>query len=203
MTPPKVPFTKVCTVCKKSVQTFSNRLKICQDCKDKTHTVACAHCKKDYIRNDNSRICKSCKDIKVSCSCGCGLILPAYDAHSAQVFTIRYKRGHARRNKHNTESHNLAISEANKGQHTGTPWNKGKTGLYKVSEETKQLMRNIAKLKGFGKWMLGRKLPQCVRDLISKTNTGRIVSESTKTKISAKNAGEGNGMWCGGLSRLP
>ena len=60
----------------------------------------------------------------------------------------------------------------------------------------------IAKKKGFGKWMAGKKLSRETRDKISESNTGRIFSKEVRDKISKAVSGNKNGSWKGGISTV-
>lgn len=53
-----------------------------------------------------------------------------------------------------------------------TPWNKGKKGLYKATQDTKIKMSISCKKKGIGKWFLGRKMSEKQRRNIGKANSG-------------------------------
>ena len=54
---------------------------------------------------------------------------------------------------------------------------------YKFSKERNEKLSKIAKKKGFGKWMLGRKLPESTCQKISNTNMGHATSQETILKI--------------------
>lgn len=69
------------------------------------------------------------------------------------------------------------ISESKKGV---TPWNKGKKGLYKTSEETKKKISDST--KGEKNHMFGKKLSEHVKSKI--TRLGYKHSEESKIKIS-------------------
>jgi hypothetical protein len=101
---PNKKFNKTCSVCKKSFDTYSNRAKYCNKCKGERHEFNCLNCGKKYIRNDNSVYCKSCKELKVYCSCGCGTLLSVKTDARHYKF-IRYKRGHGRTGKRIGEDH--------------------------------------------------------------------------------------------------
>lgn len=118
------------------------------------------------------------------CKCGCG-----------ETVKQNYKHGHGRRGKTNSAEHNLAISRATKGHTLGTSWNKGRKGLYTTSDETKRKLSRIAKEKGFGKWMLGRKLSLESIQKGAEKRRGHVVEESTRLKISKANSGPNNGMY--------
>ena len=70
----------------------------------------------------------------------------------------------------------------NKGR---IPWNKGRKGVLRTSEETKDKIRSIAKEKGFGKWM-----------------KGRFHSLETRKKMSDNRKKENNSFWKGGFTYL-
>jgi len=130
------------------------------------------------------------------CQCGCGALVEK-----------RYKKGHGRRGKTNTPEHNQKIGLANSGRkHTRV----GTTSEYKavpdsflqnqqvgrrLSEETKAKMSRIAKEKGFGKWMVGRKRSEeSIKKGADKVK-GHEVSSDTRKKISDANGGQNNGMF--------
>jgi len=120
------------------------------------------------------------------CKCGCG-----------NYVKLNYKKGHGRKGKTNSVEHNLSISRANKGRRIGTSWNKGLKGkgVIHVSTLTKYKMSTVAKERGFGKWMEGRKFNDTIREKMSNTRKGHKVTEETKKKISFTNTGENNGMY--------
>jgi very-short-patch-repair endonuclease len=118
------------------------------------------------------------------CKCGCGLLVE-----------YNYKRGHGRRNRINSNEHNIAISLANKGRKRGTCWNKGLKGVYSHTDEIKQKIRDIAKSKGFGIWMKGKIRSKESIEKQRQSNNGHITSIETRKKIGKANSGSNNGMW--------
>jgi len=118
------------------------------------------------------------------CKCGCGALV-----------NLIYKKGHARKGRKNSRTHNESISRANKGRKGQVAWNKGLKGVTKVSEDTKAKMRQIAKERGFGKWMVGKKQSEESKRKQSITLTGHITTNETKKKISIANTGSRNGMF--------
>ena len=121
------------------------------------------------------------------CKCGCG-----------NFCKQNYLKGHGRRGKKNSIEHNNKIGLANKNRIISED-EKNRLRLLnlnkKHTEETKQKMSKIAKEKGFGLWMNGRKLSEKTRLKISEANKGHVVSNETKHKISKANIGEKNGMY--------
>lgn len=71
-----------------------------------------------------------------------------------------------------------------------TPWNKGKIGWLVHTDETKKRISEIAKSKGFGKWMKGKKCKQEDIDRRRKTRAGYKHSNETKNKIGFGNKGK-------------
>ena len=69
------------------------------------------------------------------------------------------------------------------------PWNKGLKGIYKWSEKSKQKHSKIAKEKGFGKWMKGRKLPEETKKKISEKLKGIKKTEKWKKHLSESHKG--------------
>ena len=71
-----------------------------------------------------------------------------------------------------------------------TPWNKGKKNCF--SEETLQLMREVHKGTSIGKSnpYYGRKHSKEVREKISKSHEGRVVTEEWKNNIRKAHLGE-------------
>lgn len=120
------------------------------------------------------------------CRCGCGAIV-----------NFLYKKGHGRKGRKNSAEHNAAISQAHIGKQIS---DKERARLLainigrKQSKETREKISRIAKEKGFGKWMTGRKLPESTLVKLRGRKLGPH-RESTKLKISQKNAGSGNGMF--------
>jgi len=121
------------------------------------------------------------------CKCGCG-----------SEVNLNYKKGHGRRGKFNSETHNLAISRANSGKkmsestklkliscHKGKRW----------SAERKLSLSILAKESGFGKWMSGKKLSNVTKEKLSNIHKGHLVSHDTRKKIGFANSGEKNGMF--------
>ena len=127
--------------------------------------------------------------------CACGCLKEIINLKSS------YLKGHGRKNKKTSDEHRKKISLANVGKKKDKPaHNKGKVGIYKCSEETKQKIREVALSKGFGKWMTGKKASQETLDKLSKARLGHSVSDETKKKISDANSGEKNGMYKRGHS---
>ena len=118
------------------------------------------------------------------CKCGCG-----------EECWKDYKRGHGRRGKKNSPEHNEILRNCNLGSKRGPAWNRGLKGVYKHSEEIKEKISKIAKEKGFGKWMKGRKMPKEVAKKSAQSRTGLKMSKLSKEKISVANKGEKNGMF--------
>jgi hypothetical protein len=121
------------------------------------------------------------------CKCGCG-----------GYCKMNYIKGHGRKNKPCSEEHKRKIGESNSGKVRTdevkakmSEINKGKI----VSEETKEKLSKIAKEKGFGLWMIGRKLSEEAKRKGSESRMGHITTEETKRKISEANSGEKNGMY--------
>jgi very-short-patch-repair endonuclease len=71
---------------------------------------------------------------------------------------------------------------------------KGKPGR-KFTETEKSNMSKIAKDKGFGKWMLGRKLSIDTISKLKLSHLGHTTSEETRYKIGIANKGFYNGMF--------
>jgi hypothetical protein len=69
------------------------------------------------------------------------------------------------------------------------PWNKGKTGLYVHSEETKQKMR------GRIPWMKGKKHSEETLRKLSESHKGHKASEETKRKMSEQRTKEKHPLW--------
>lgn len=131
------------------------------------------------------------------CICGCGL--PCVKL---------YKKGHGRKNRITSESHKEKISLANKGkvrsQESIQKIKDTKTRLgtlnRKHTPEEKLRQSILAKEKGFGLWMIGKKpKPESIEKFRIK-RIGHEVGESTRKKISEKNKGENNGMYKRGHS---
>lgn len=119
------------------------------------------------------------------CECGCG-----------ESVRLRFKKGHGRRGKKNSPAHNAAIIAANKGRIRSVPaWNKGMSGVFKHSEESKKKIAEMARKNGIGKWMIGRKLSPESIEKTRLANIGRKMSEEGKRKISKANSAENNGMY--------
>lgn len=115
------------------------------------------------------------------CSCGCG-----------EYCKITYKKGHARKGKPMSPAHKEKIAAANRGKkRVGV---KGRPGRA-FSDEERARHSEMAKARGFGKWMSGRTLSPETVAKVSAANKGRVVSESTRQKISEKNSGLNNGMF--------
>lgn len=94
------------------------------------------------------------------------------------------KKGHPAWNKgkHPTEETKRKISESHKGR---IPWNKGKTGEYKLSEEHKKKLSES--LKGRESWIKGKNHSEETKKKMSESQKGRHHSEETKKKLSGKN----------------
>lgn len=113
----------------------------------------CFRCKIEMcILGGDNHICPNCQTTNKLCKCGCG-----------NLCQDKYRRGCGRRGKQNSLYHNEAISNHNKGKKMPThvkellsSLNTGRT----QSVETRAKKSKIAKQKGFGKWMQGRKLSQ-------------------------------------------
>jgi hypothetical protein len=60
------------------------------------------------------------------------------------------------------------------------------SGVYKRTEKIKKKMSIIAKEKGFGKWMNGKKHSEETKKKMSEKRKGKKHSEETKKKISNK-----------------
>lgn len=124
------------------------------------------------------------------CKCGCGTLVAK-----------NYKRGHGRRGKRNSAAHNEAIAIANSIRPRTEKELKHLRKLaedqrgIKLSDELKKRISTTCKSNGVGKWMKGRKLSAEVRDKISESNMGRIVTDETRQKISKANTGINNGMY--------
>lgn len=123
------------------------------------------------------------------CQCGCGL-----------ECNNRFKKGHARKNKFMSEEHKLKISLGNKGKVRSIELveklrilNTGRNH----TQETKDKMSKIAKEKGFGKWMTGKKISdETIKKIIeTRKNNNFKHSDITKKKISIANSGANNGMF--------
>jgi len=121
------------------------------------------------------------------CKCGCG-----------EIVQKNYKKGHGRRGKTNSEEHNKKIKEANKNRILSEKEIE-RLRSYNINrkhtEETKKKISDIAKEKGFGKWMIGKKASEKTIEKLKKSLTGRKVSDETRKKISKKNSGSKNGMF--------
>jgi hypothetical protein len=76
----------------------------------------------------------------------------------------------------------VQVSKNHKGH---IPWNKGKKGLYKLSEETKRKMSQSRK---------GRVMSEESRKKSSMTQKGRVLTEEHKIKISIANKGNKNSL---------
>ncbi len=126
------------------------------------------------------------------CACGC-----------SNPCKMTYKKGHARKNKLMSEDHKNKIRLANKGRKVSEETIKKtkKTKLEKGSlnrkpSDLERLKHSLmAKEKGFGLWMKGRKMDEESRLKNSISKMGHLVSESTRKKISDKNNGKNNGMY--------
>ena len=123
------------------------------------------------------------------CKCGCGLEVKE-----------NYKHGHGRKGKKNSIEHNRKIGEAN-SDHSHVAWNKGLKGRFHFTDEMKARHSEMAKKKGFGKWMKGRKLSEsaveklrlgCRKFYDNLTEEGR---DLINKKISVANSGKNNGMY--------
>lgn len=195
---PNKEFIKICRKCNNSFSTFSNVAKECPKCVELRKTVICENCKKLFIRNKSKlriNYCDECKKIKFYCKCGCNKELD----FNKGIKGILFIKGHARKGKNNSEYHNLMISVKNKGRKGQIAWNKGLTKeideRLAFSEERKEKHSKIALEKGFGKWMIGRKMPENTLKRLSESLVGHICSEETKNKISIANKGKNNGMY--------
>lgn len=65
----------------------------------------------------------------------------------------------------------------------------------KHTSETKARLSKIAKERGFGKWMLGKKLSKETIEKLKKIHKGRECKKETREKISKANSGNKNGMF--------
>lgn len=123
------------------------------------------------------------------CKCGCGLEVKE-----------NYKRGHGRKGKENSIEHNRKIGEAN-SDHSHVAWNKGLKGRFHFTDEMKARHSEMAKKKGFGKWMKGRKLSKSVAEKLRAgcrkfhDNLTEGERDLINKKISIANSGESNGMF--------
>lgn len=121
------------------------------------------------------------------CKCGC-----------EELVQQNYKRGHGRRGKTNSDYHNAMISLHNTGRKMSEETKKKMSESMKgriISDELRQRLSKIAKEKGFGKWMTGKKHSQETIQKIIKLHTGIPCLESAKIKIGEANNGEKNGMF--------
>ena len=108
------------------------------------------------------------------CKCGCG-----------GYCEKNYLKGHGRKGKKCSDEHKRKISEANKGRIVSEGEKERLRNLTKGrkhSEETKKKQSRIAKEKGFGLWMEGRKLSDSTVKKMSESNKGRVVTEETEKK---------------------
>jgi very-short-patch-repair endonuclease len=152
---------------------------------------SCEKCGVPFKRVGNQLYCNKCRLDPVICKCGCGISFIKKEPYQ------QYIKGHGRKNRKNSNEHNAKISKANSGRvmteetkkrliasHIGIP----------CKQETKDKMSKIAKERGFGLWMTGKKLSkETVKKIIDRL-TGKKCSESTKLKISKANSGVKNGM---------
>jgi len=121
------------------------------------------------------------------CQCGCGTLVQK-----------NYKKGHGRRGRKNSPEHNAAIVRANTGKKATDEQrqqNRERNLGRRLSEETKAKMSQIAKEKGFGKWMVGRKQSEESIRKGAEKRRGHSVSADTRRKISDANGGQNNGMF--------
>lgn len=114
----------------------------------------------------------------------------------------------AKRKPHSEET-KRKISIANKTALLGNiPWNKGKKGIYKDSEETKKRKSLAAKGRIFSeewksnlsKSQKGKKLSEEHKIKIGLKSKGRRCSDKTKRKLSELYKGERSRWWRGGIT---
>jgi hypothetical protein len=121
------------------------------------------------------------------CKCGCG-----------DPCVKNYIKGHGRRGKKNSAEHRKKISVSNIGRIVSEETKERLRGYNinkKHTNETKQKISAIAKEKGFGLWMLGKKAGGDAIENMSKSQKGHITTDEIKEKISKANSGEKNGMF--------
>ena len=68
-----------------------------------------------------------------------------------------------------------------------------------LSKETREKMSRMGKEKGYGKWMLGRKLTEETKRKIGRASLGHPVSLEMRRKIGAAHKGEKSAGWKGGI----
>jgi hypothetical protein len=117
------------------------------------------------------------------CLCGCG-----------QECALTYRKGHARKGKAMSEEHKRKISLATKGQKRDGSHMKGRPG--RTYTEAQRLQYSVmAKAKGYGKWMSGKRHSEETIEKLSIAHKGHITANTAKVKISEKNKGSFNGMF--------
>ena len=182
---------KICIECNNDFEANSNSQKFCIKCKDEKKLFRCECCRNLFQEKEKKHlhICDSCRSEKYYCKCGCGEELVFIRAFHGKKFL----KGHARRGRKNSETHNQALTEGRiKFQKNGNYniWNKGLTkdidSRLRYSESRKQKISNTAKQNGIGKWMNGKIASETTRNKISEKLTGRPVSKTTRLKLSKK-----------------